>query len=154
MPMPKKLETLRLKPTQINLRKVLPFRSPFLLIDKMLRYKQDKEIVTEKYITGKEWFLKGHFPGNPVMPGHLIAEAMAQTCALFFKKAVEEKENKIFYLAASKTRFFRIAKPKDKLIIKAYPVRMFLKAGIFKAETYVKNKLVAKGEFSIAGIRP
>lgn len=142
-----------LNPSQINLKKVLPFRSHFLLIDKMIDYDQDKEIITEKYVTGREWFFKGHFPGNPVMPGHMIAEAMAQTCALFFKKAAEEGRGRVFYLASSKTRFFRIVKPKDTMVIKARLIRMFSMAGIFKAEAYVKNKLAAKGEFSIAGIR-
>ena len=147
------MRTSVLKPQEVNLKKVLPFRSPFLLIDKLLSYKQDKEIVAEKRVTGKEWFLKGHFPGNPVMPGHLIAEAMAQTCALFFKNMVEGDKDKIFYLASSKIRFFRIVKPKDRMIIRAYPVRLFSRAGIFKAEVHVKNKLAAKGEFSIAGKR-
>ncbi len=144
------MKTLRTKPVQIDLKKVLPFRSPFLLIDRILSYKLDRKIVTQKYVTGKEWFLKGHFPGNPVMPGHLIAEAMAQTCALFFKKIAEEKKEKIFYLSSSKRRFFKVVTPKDRLIITARPVRMFSSAGIFKGEARVRNKLVAKGEFTIA----
>ena len=147
------MKTSKLKPSQIDLKKVLPYRNPFLLIDKMLSYKPDKEIVTQKYVTGKEWFLRGHYPGNPVMPGHIIAEAMVQTCALFFKKYIKDKKNINFYLAASKLRFFRIVRPKDKMIIKAHPVRIFSKAGIFKVEVHVKNKLAAKGEFSIAGKR-
>ena len=144
------MRTSRPKPRQINIKKVLPFKRPFLLIDKMLSYQPYKKIVTQKYVTGKEWFLKGHFPGRPVMPGHLIAEAMAQTCALFFKRIAEEKKEKIFYLASSKTRFFKVVTPKDRLIITVRPVRMFSSAGIFKGEVRVRNKLVAKGEFTIA----
>lgn len=133
------------------LEKVLPFREPFLFIDKMVAYSANKKVVTQIRLTGKEWYLKGHFPGNPVMPGHLIAEAMIQTGSLLFgKPAYDEKKGRIFYLTASKTRFFEIIKPGDVLRITAKAERLFSIGGIISVEAYKEKKLVAKGEFTVA----
>lgn len=134
-----------------ELRKVLPFKAPFLLIDEVISYEPGEKIVAEKYLTGKEWFLKGHFPKNPIMPGHMIAESMAQACSLLFAKSgYEEIKDKLFLLTSSKASFFNVVRPGDKLIITAYPVKVISTACIVKAEAHVKDRLVARGEFSVA----
>ena len=135
---------------KVDFKKALMFGKPSMLIDRLLLYEPDKKVVVQKYLTGKEPFFKGHFPGNPVMPGHMIAETMVQACTLFFGMPGEERKGKFIYLASSKLRFFNAVKPKDKMIITAYPVRMFSRAGIFKADAYVKKKLVATGQFTAA----
>lgn len=145
-----KMDVGKGKYAKVDVKKILPFKSSFLLIDEILFYKPGQKVVAQKYLTGKEWYIKGHFPNNPLMPGHLIAESMAQACALFFEKIAKRKKRRIFYLASSKVRFFRAVRPKDTLIITAYPIRMFSRAGIFKTEARVKNNLVAKGEFTLA----
>jgi len=133
-----------------EIKKILPFREPFLLIDRILEYDENKKIVASKRITGKELFLKGHFPGYPVMPGHLIAEAIVQTCALFFKREYHSKKKMAYFLASSKARFLGQVRPNDTMIITARPVKMVSFAGIFKGEARVKGKVVARGEFSVA----
>lgn len=134
-----------------DLKNLLPFKDPFLLIDEVISYVPGKKIVAKKHLTGKEWFLKGHFPGNPIMPGHMIAESMAQTCSLLFAKSGhEEVKDKTFFLASSKARFIKVVRPGDKLVITAHPVKVVSSAAIVKAEVHVRNKLVAKGEFSVA----
>ena len=148
------MSTPKYKALKVDLSRILPFKEPFLLIDELLVYEPGKRIVARKYLTGRESFLRGHFPGNPIMPGHLIAEAMAQTSGLFFEKIARETNNTDFYLTSTKVRFFKNVKPKSELIITACPVRMFSNAGIFKAAAHVNNKLVARGELSIAGKRP
>lgn len=133
------------------LKKIIPFAPPFLLIDEVLLYVPGKKIVAKKLLTGKEWFLKGHFPGSPIMPGHMIAESMVQTGLLLFAKSgYEQIRDKIFLLASSKVRFFKVVKPGHKLVITAYPVKVFSKAAVVRAESHVNGKLVAKGEFSVA----
>ncbi len=133
-----------------EIKKILPFKEPFLLIDRILEYDENKKIVASKRITGKESFLKGHFPGYPVMPGHLIAEAIAQTCALFFKREYHSKKKMAYFLASSKSRFLGQVRPNDTMIITARPLKMVSFAGIFKGEARVKDKVVARGEISVA----
>ncbi len=136
--------------TEVDLKRLLPYRGNFLLIDKILLYELEHKIVTQKYINGKEWYIKDHYPDNPIMPGHVTAEAMLQTCALFLEGIDEEGKDRIIYLASSKTRFFKVVRPGDTLIITAYPARILSGTGIFKAEARVKDELVAKGQFTLA----
>jgi 3-hydroxyacyl-[acyl-carrier-protein] dehydratase len=130
-------------------RKVLPFSENFLLVDRLISYRNGKNIITEKLARKSEWFFKGHFPGNPVMPGHLIAESMAQTCALGFCDPSKKVPGHIVYLVSSKTRFYDTVKPGDKLIIIARLVKMMSGVGIFAAEVRVKERTVAKGKFTL-----
>ncbi len=126
--------------------KELPFKDPFLFIDRIVEFSPSKKVVAKKKLTGKEWFFKGHFPGNPVMPGHLIAEAMGQ--ASVFLYADRFNRNSKVYLVGSKCRFFSIAKPGDTLTLKAFPVKILSTAAIVKTEAYVRNRLISKGEFA------
>lgn len=137
--------------TKKILKKIMPFKEPFLLIDEVLLFNPGKKIVAKKEVTGKEWFLKGHFPQDPIMSGHMIAESMAQSCLLLFAKSgYEQIKDKMFFLASSKARFFKVVRPGDKLVITAYPVKIVPSAAIVKAKTHVRKKLVAEGEFSVA----
>ena len=133
-----------------EIKRILPFREPFLLIDEVLKYKEGKEIVASKYLTGKEAFLKGHFPGYPVMPGHLMAEAMAQASALFFEKHHRSGKQMAYFLASSKVRFLGQVRPGDTMIITATPIKLISYAGILRCVARVKKRIVARGEFSVA----
>ncbi len=75
---------------EVDAKGLLPYRGDFLVIDKILLYELEHKIVTQKYITGNEWYIKDHYPDNPIMPGHVTAEAMLQTCALFLEGIDEE----------------------------------------------------------------
>lgn len=136
--------------TNVDAKRLLPYGSNFLLIDKILVYEPEYKIVTQKYIAGNEWYVKNVYPGNPIMPGHMTGEAMLQTCALFLANIDAEGKDRMIYLASSKARFLRIVKPKDTLIITAYPTRILSGKGIFKAEARVKDELVARGQFTLA----
>ena len=79
--------------------KYLPHRYPFLLVDRVLTYTKDESITAIKNVTINEPFFQGHFPNRPVMPGVLIVEAMAQSCAILSFKSMDAlpKANSIFY---------------------------------------------------------
>jgi len=142
------------KPTAViskkEIKDVLPFRGPFLLIDEVLEYEEGIKVVAAKRLTGREVYLRGHFPGYPVMPGHLMAEAMVQACALFFKKQHHSDKKMAYFLTSSKVRFLGQVRPKDRIIVTARPVKLISFAGIFECEAKVGQKRVAKGQFGVA----
>jgi 3-hydroxyacyl-[acyl-carrier-protein] dehydratase len=71
---------------------ILPHRPPFLFVDKILEFKAGASIVTQRYVSSREFFFEGHFPRNPTMPGVLITEALAQTSGLLMGLTLKEKE--------------------------------------------------------------
>ena len=130
-----------------EIKQILPHREPFLFIDEVTELEKGKRIVAIKKITGKEDFFKGHFPGNPVMPGVLITEAMAQACCILYKKSIETDRNK-YYLGSVKVRFKNKSIPGDTLRIEATPLKMMEMGGVFQTKAFVKDKLAAQGEMS------
>ena len=130
---------------------LLPHRYPFLLVDKILEQEENK-IVGIKNVTINEPFFQGHFPGNPVMPGVLIIEAMAQTAGvLMFSK--KENRGKIPLLAGvDKARFKKPVYPGDQLKMKVEIVKMVRGIGKAKAEAYVEDHLVASTELLFTAV--
>ncbi len=130
--------------------KILPQRFPFVMIDRIIELKPQKKVVALKNVSFNEEFFGGHFPGNPIMPGVLIVEAMAQASIVLFysaKKISQDKEL-IYYLGSIKIRFLEPVKPGDQLIITIEPLKILSNAAIVKAEAKVNNKAVAEGELS------
>lgn len=96
----------------------LPHRYPFIFVDKVLDYQLGKSIHAIKNVTGNENFFNGHFPSQPIMPGVLMIEALAQTAGMLYFLTTNTKasEKDFFYLAGvDKTRFKRIVYPGDQL---------------------------------------
>jgi 3-hydroxyacyl-[acyl-carrier-protein] dehydratase len=100
----------------VGIQKILPHRYPFLFVDAILESERLKRIVGVKNVSINEIYFQGHFPGNPVMPGVLIIEAMAQTGALLLLQEIPDRKNKILYLAAvDGVRLRRPVVPGDQL---------------------------------------
>jgi beta-hydroxyacyl-ACP dehydratase FabZ len=100
--------------------KILPHRYPFLLVDRILEVEKGKRIVGIKNVTFNEEFFQGHFPGNPVMPGVLILEAMAQVAAIGLLDLIPDREKKLLYLSGvDRCKFRRPVLPGDQLRIEA-----------------------------------
>lgn len=102
------------------IKRCLPHRYPFLLLDKVLSYEADKTLTAIKNVTANEPYFQGHFPNKPVMPGVLIIEAMAQATGLLGCLSTDNNglDDSLYYLVAvDKARFRRPVGPGDQLII-------------------------------------
>lgn len=119
----------------------LNHRYPFLLVDRILEVEPDHRIKGYKNITFNEPCFKGHFPGNPIFPGVLIIESMAQIGGLMFS----EKE-KGYLVGVDKTKFIQFVRPGDQLITEATMIKKFGNYVKVDLNGSVKNKLVAKAE--------
>lgn len=127
--------------------KMLPHRQPFLLVDKIIELGEDY-VVGIKNVTMNEEFFKGHFPDNPVMPGVLIVEAMAQTGGILTLSMVEDPEAySTYFMKIDNVKFKQKVLPGDTLIFKL-ELMAPIRRGIcqMKGSAYVRNKLVAEGE--------
>jgi 3-hydroxyacyl-[acyl-carrier-protein] dehydratase len=127
--------------------KILPHRYPFLLVDRVLEVEKGKRIVGIKNVTFNEEFFQGHFPGNPVMPGVLILEAMAQVAAIGLFGVVPEHEKKLLYLSGvDRCKFRRPVVPGDQLRIEAEIVNLKTRACKCRAAATVGGILCAEAE--------
>lgn len=96
---------------------ILPHRYPFLLVDRIIELEEER-VVGLKNVSINEPFFRGHFPGRPVMPGVLIIEAMAQTAGVLVLRNIEDRQNKLVYLATiEQAKFRRPVSPGDQLRI-------------------------------------
>jgi 3-hydroxyacyl-[acyl-carrier-protein] dehydratase len=127
---------------------ILPHRYPFLLIDRIDELEHGKRAVTRKNVTINDWFLKGHFPGRPIMPGMLILEAMAQTAILLYFSAYEKdlKSNPEYYLGSVKGRFLSPVYPGDQLKMVAETVKLIPTGAFVNAKAFVGDKTIAEAE--------
>ncbi|MDD5044791.1 MAG: 3-hydroxyacyl-ACP dehydratase FabZ [Candidatus Omnitrophica bacterium] len=130
--------------------KILPQRFPFLMIDRVTELEPGKKIVALKNVSANDDFIKGHFPGNPIMPGALIIEAMAQAAIILFHSPDEPSSAKkpTYYLSSVKVRFLHPVLPGDQIEIVIEPVKVITQAAIVNAEARVKGQKVAGGEIS------
>jgi UDP-3-O-[3-hydroxymyristoyl] N-acetylglucosamine deacetylase/3-hydroxyacyl-[acyl-carrier-protein] dehydratase len=132
-----------------DIRKRLPHRYPFLLVDKIISL-DDTSIVGIKNVTFNESFFQGHFPGEPVMPGVLMVEALAQTGGLLVLSTVEEPEKySTYFLKIDKLKFKHKVVPGDTIILKM-ELTDLIRRGIVTmfGQAFVGNKLVLEGEMT------
>lgn len=136
---------------------LLPHRDPFLFVDCITEFKLNKKIVANRYLRPDEPFFKGHFPSEPIMPGVLITDALAQTSGLlwgFTKKESSEsaaKENTtIFYLASDHMKYIKLVRPDTTLVLESIFLESFGGLYKYKVAAFVNNITVAKGDITLA----
>ena len=139
--------------TDIEIREILdriPHRYPFLLIDRAEDYRPSESIVGVKCVTFNEDFFQGHFPGNPVMPGVLIVEAMAQTGAVLMSKSlnVDVEGKAIMFMSIDEARFRQPVRPGDVLRMHVEVLKARGDVFKFKGRALVDDKLVAETQFT------
>ncbi|NTU97733.1 MAG: bifunctional UDP-3-O-[3-hydroxymyristoyl] N-acetylglucosamine deacetylase/3-hydroxyacyl-ACP dehydratase [Chlorobiaceae bacterium] len=124
---------------------ILPHRYPFLLIDKIVEFKLDEKIVSIKNVTMNEPFFQGHFPGNPIMPGVLILEAMAQTGGIMMLNGNDNiRDSVVLFMGIDKARFRKPVLPGDTLVIEATMTNKRRSVCQFDAKAYVRGELVCE----------
>jgi len=129
--------------------KVLAHRYPFLLVDRILEM-DDKRVVGIKNVTINEPFFQGHFPGQPVMPGVLIIEAMAQTSAVLVVRAMgpEAARQLVYFMSIENARFRKPVTPGDQLRIHVMKERSRGAVWRFSGAAKVDGKLVAEATYT------
>ena len=129
------------------IKKILPHRYPFLLIDKITDFKIDESVVGVKNVTANEPFFEGHFPGQPVMPGVLVIEAMAQTGGILLLNGVENPGDKlVFFMSINNAKFRRPVVPGDQLVFELKMVSRKSRICQMSGKAYVDGSLVAEAD--------
>lgn len=132
--------------------KLLPHRYPFILVDRILKVESGQKIVGLKNVTINEPFFQGHFPAEPVMPGVLILEGMAQTGGILAYLTEQEllKDKLIYFAAIDGVKFRRTVVPGDQLILELKYIRKKANMRKMHGSAFVNEKLVAEAELMAA----
>lgn len=128
--------------------KNVPHRFPFLLIDRVIDFKENESVTVLKNVSINEAQFQGHFPGNPILPGVYIIENMAQAaCFLLAKSEGGIQENALYYLGKVKNiSFMQPVIPGDQLVTSVWLDKKFGDSAMVNAKAIVDGKVVAKGE--------
>ena len=129
---------------------IIPHRHPFLLIDTIERLEPGVGAVGKKCVSGNEPFFAGHFPGNPVMPGALIIEALAQVGAVAMLSLPEMKGKTAYFAGIDKAKFRRKVLPGDVLLLETIITKVKGPVGVGRAVATVDGRKVAEAELTFA----
>lgn len=129
---------------------IIPHRYPFLLIDTIEELEPGERALGKRCVSVNEPFFQGHFPGNPVMPGVLIMEALAQVGAVAILSKPEFKGHTAYFAGIDKARFRQKVLPGDVLMLETTIVKAKGPIGVGKAVAKVNDKVVAEAELTFA----
>ncbi len=126
---------------------ILPHRYPFLLIDRVVEFDPKLKAVGIKNVTINEPFFQGHFPGNPIMPGVLIVEALAQLAGILAIRS-GNRGNLVYFMSIEKAKFRKPVVPGDQLILKVEVLQSRNNVWKFSGTAYVQDRLVSEVDFT------
>jgi 3-hydroxyacyl-[acyl-carrier-protein] dehydratase len=129
---------------------ILPHRAPFLLIDEVVELEPGSRVVAMRAVRSDDWWVPGHFPGRPVMPGVLIVEAMAQTGAVAVLAEEQNRGRIAFFAGIDDCRFKRIVEPGDVLRLTCEIGQVRGPIGRGRATAHVGDALAARGTLTFA----
>ncbi len=139
-----------------KIQEILPQKYPFLFVDAVLELNQKaRKAICLKNVTINDYFFEGHFPGNPIMPGVLIIEAMAQSSILLYAALKPEiaRKKPDFYLGKVEAKFKKPVRVGDQLLIEVSGEKLMDKGGAIKAVARVKGEVVSEAEI-LFGVKP
>ncbi len=131
--------------------KMLPHRYPFLLVDRLVVEEPGVKGYGIKNVTMNEEFFQGHFPGNPVMPGVLQIEAMAQTAGALVISSfenVEGNKKSVYFMSIDGVKFRKMVKPGDQLMMHVEKIKERRNVFVFKGQSMVDGAVVSEAEFT------
>ena len=133
-----------------EIKKIIPQREPFLMIDEVEEYVPGESAVAYKNVSADEWYFQGHFPGNPIMPGVLITESLAQAGAVAILSLEENKGKNALFGGINNMKFKKIVVPGDRLKLELKIIKRKGPIGVGEAIATVDGKVAAKGELTFA----
>lgn len=133
-----------------EVKKIIPQREPFLMIDEVEEYIPGESAIAYKNVNIDEYYFKGHFPDNPIMPGVLIVESLAQTGAVAILSLEENKGKNALFGGIDKLRFKKQIVPGDRLRLEVKIIKKKGPIGIGEAIATVDEKVAVKGELTFA----
>lgn len=133
-----------------EIKNIIPQREPFLMIDEIEKYVPGESCTAYKNVSKDEYYFKGHFPGNPIMPGVLIVEALAQTGAVAILSMEENKGKNALFGGIDKLRFKKQVIPGDRLKLEVKIIKRKGPIGIGEAIATVEGRVAVKGELTFA----
>lgn len=138
------------KPLEVeDILKILPHRYPFMLVDRIIEHvPEEDKIVGLKNLTFNETFFQGHFPDNPVMPGVLQLEAMAQVAGVMLNSKSGNEGKIAYFMSINNAKFRRMVKPGDQLRIVIEGQRIRSRMAVVKGMAFVGEELASEAELS------
>ena len=133
-----------------QIKEIIPQREPFLMIDEVEEFIPGESAIAYKNVNEEEWYFKGHFPGNPIMPGVLITESLAQTGAVAILSMEENKGKNALFGGIDKMKFKKQVVPGDTLKLEVKIIKRKGPIGVGEAIATVDGSIAAKGELTFA----
>jgi beta-hydroxyacyl-ACP dehydratase FabZ len=136
----------------VQIQEIIPHRYPFVMIDRIVEFEDNKRIVGIKQVTTNEYFFQGHFPGRPVMPGVLIIEAMAQTGAILARKSSDGSymEKIIFLVGVDRVKWKRQVIPGDTMRVEMISIKKRRPIWVMQGTVTVEGKVAALATITAA----
>ena len=136
----------------VEIQQIIPHRYPFLMIDKIIEFEDNKRIVGIKNVTANEPFFTGHFPGRPVMPGVMILEALAQTGAILARTSLDgvDPAKTVFLVGATDIKWKKMVFPGDTLRLEMFSLKKRRPLWIMNGTASVDGKMVASATITAA----
>jgi len=131
-----------------EIKKLIPHRSPFLFIDECEILEKGKKGIASRVFNDDEYFFQGHFPGNPIVPGVIIVEALAQTAGIIVSESLTEYDKKsVLFMSVNKAKFRKPVIPNDKIIFEVNFINSVKNVYKFSGIASRENIQVSQAEF-------